>query len=174
MHVVYRIEHLPSKRWYVGVANLPMWNGGYMGSGTKWKKIIRGKPRTDFSREVIAVFENADQAFAYEEKFITQEVIDSDPLCCNLKPGGRGARKANYHVSQAEAENRSNAMKKLAARRKEAGLPGANKGKQFNPEWCKKLGDSARGTSWWVNPEGVNKRASEQPGPEWKKGRRYV
>lgn len=196
-HLVYRIEHIPSGRWYGGVTSLEIWKRGYMGSGRKWKNIVRKYSRSQFSREILFLFDDRDDAFKKEGELITQHILDTDPLCCNLKPGGRGygvtkknrgsyekvGRKWSDVTREIHAqrqsdpiflEKMSNALKEAAARRKEAGLPGANKGKQFDPEWCKKLGDCARGTSWWVNPEGVNKRTSEQPGPEWKKGRKYV
>ncbi|MDH4417680.1 MAG: helix-turn-helix domain-containing protein [Acidovorax sp.] len=92
-HYVYRIEHVPSGRFYVGLrssAGLPE-EDDYWGSGVA--SVWLQKNKADCVRKVLATFPTRREAAEYEA-WETQVCI-SDPLCMNKRvAAGDGGRQA--------------------------------------------------------------------------------
>jgi len=62
---------------------------GYLGSGTVLRKAIKKYGADFFRKEILYVFDNAEEMFAKEQELVTEDVI-SDPMSYNLDCGGKG------------------------------------------------------------------------------------
>jgi|13_taG_2_1085334.scaffolds.fasta_scaffold00002_269 hypothetical protein len=65
----------------------------YQGSGLLLLRKMKAHPN-EFEKEIIRVFENEDDAYAYEAELVGEKYIggsDHDPLCLNMNSGGMGS-----------------------------------------------------------------------------------
>ena len=91
IYIVYKTTNLINGRYYIGKHKTTNLNDSYLGSGTVIKEAIRHYGIANFSREILAVFENEADAFSFEALLVTDSVV-SDPLSYNLSTGGSGGR----------------------------------------------------------------------------------
>lgn len=86
--VVYITTNIINGKKYIGVdgKNDP----SYLGSGKLVKKAIDKYGRCNFSKEIIAVFDNIEDAFKFETELIEKLDAIKSNLFYNIKPGGRG------------------------------------------------------------------------------------
>lgn len=88
-HYVYKITHIPTNRFYVGVRScscVPE-QDSYMGSGVVIKRLLDSHPREEFTKLVIEQFETRLEASDLESLIVDVELLNN-PLCLNLKLGG--------------------------------------------------------------------------------------
>lgn len=89
-HYIYRAEHLPTSRFYVGVRScteMPH-DDPYLGSGVYWTNIVKAHPREEFYKLVLGVFPTREAAYIAER--ITVSQVRNIPGCLNRTNGGEG------------------------------------------------------------------------------------
>lgn len=86
---VYKTTNKKNGKYYIGVHQTDDINDGYLGSGIALNKAINIYGRGCFKREIIEYFDDLEEAYDYECKIVTEEVIN-DPSCYNMKIGGVG------------------------------------------------------------------------------------
>ena len=94
-HYFYKITNLKNNKFYYGVHSTDNLDDGYMGSGTIIKRIIKRYGKEYLKKDILKYFENSEDMFEYEKRFITEDVI-KDPKCYNLTNGGNGYSKNHY------------------------------------------------------------------------------
>lgn len=85
-HVVYRITNLVNDRYYIGKHKTDIIDDGYMGSGHLIKQAIKKYGISNFKKEILYVFETAEEASLKERELVNPE----DIKCYNLMNGGTG------------------------------------------------------------------------------------
>jgi hypothetical protein len=86
-HYIYTTCHMDSLEWYGGKHSTDNLDDGYLGSGN-W---VHGHPeRGALEIEIVEFHASEVEAYAAEAALITWDIIDGDPLCRNLVPGGTG------------------------------------------------------------------------------------
>lgn len=90
-HYLYRITHIESGRFYVGVRSCAGDPEGdsYLGSGLWIKRAVRKYGREAFSREVLSTHSTREEALEAEHRLVDEEML-ADELCMNMRRGGKG------------------------------------------------------------------------------------
>jgi hypothetical protein len=87
LYTVYQTRNLKTGHLYVGVHVTKDPNDSYLGSGDRLKAAIRKYGRASFKKEVLFVFDNAEDMAAKEAEIVTREFVDREDTY-NLVPGG--------------------------------------------------------------------------------------
>jgi hypothetical protein len=99
VYTVYKIIHLLSGRFYVGVHKTDNPADDYFGSGAKIKEAIAQFGLENFKKEILGKFDCPEDAFKMEADIVTSEAIESGWLF-NKMLGGKGGWD---YVNQTEA-----------------------------------------------------------------------
>lgn len=86
---VYKTTNQLNGMFYIGVHKTDNPNDTYMGSGKRLGYAISKYGVDNFKKEILAIFETKEEAYALEAKFVTADVLDAGK-CYNLKLGGQG------------------------------------------------------------------------------------
>jgi hypothetical protein len=88
-HFLYRTTDPVDGRWYGGKRSTRKHPAvdRYIGSGN-WVKAHPDRKR--LQREIVSLHASSADVFAAEGEWITWDLINSDPLCMNLRDGGEG------------------------------------------------------------------------------------
>lgn len=86
-HYFYKITNLINGKYYYGVHNTYNLNDGYMGSGTRISYAINKYGVQSFIKEILMFFDTQEEAFEYESKIVTEDLVKDDN-CYNQKCGG--------------------------------------------------------------------------------------
>lgn len=88
-HYVYRITHIPTSRFYVGIRTCRCHPGvdKYMGSGVIIKKLLDKHPPYEFRKDILQICDTREAASTLESKLVDVDLLQN-PLCLNLKLGG--------------------------------------------------------------------------------------
>lgn len=92
--IVYKTTNRVNNRCYVGVHKCINWDDNYLGSGTIFKRAIAKYGRENFYKQILFVFDNAEDAYAKEKEIVTPEIV-SDPTYYNVTIGGVGSKLHN-------------------------------------------------------------------------------
>jgi len=101
-------------KYYIGKCSCqksPEDDTKYLGSGTKLKKLLQLIPPECFFKEIVIDFETADEAYSYEKKIVTREML-TDPDCLNVALGGRRAWMGTSRHTAESKKKMSDAQKK--------------------------------------------------------------
>ncbi len=85
MYTVYKTVNLVNGKYYIGVHKTDNPYDDYIGSGKLIKRAIKKYGKDSFHKEIIAIFENKDDAYTLEASLV---VICDESY--NLKHGGEG------------------------------------------------------------------------------------
>ena len=86
-HIVYKTTNKITSKYYVGVHSTNDLNDGYLGSGHSLKRAILKYGKDNFERQIIAMFNERDEALYFEKSVVTKELV-CDPNCYNSIVGG--------------------------------------------------------------------------------------
>lgn len=87
-HYFYKITNKINGKFYYGVHNTNNLDDSYWGSGIRITAAIKKYGVENFEKEIIKQFDTWEEAFAYEELIVTEDLIN-DPNCYNVQKGGR-------------------------------------------------------------------------------------
>jgi hypothetical protein len=127
MYILYKTTNTINGKYYIGVSNGN--DPFYKGSGTALKEAFASYGRSNFSREVLEIFDNASDAYARESEIVNEEFVKNRDTY-NIKVGGKGgtgqlksdthkknlsiAIKQKYNTDPAYREKSKNAGRKPA------------------------------------------------------------
>ena len=83
----YKITNNINGDFYYGFHTTNNLNDGYMGSGVALHEAYSKFGIENFTKEIIKYFNTRKEAYEYEAKMLTKEVVNN-PHCLNLKTGG--------------------------------------------------------------------------------------
>lgn len=110
-YCIYRTYHSDG-RWYIGRGiTEKVKSGKYQGSGVRIKRALKKYPN-EFVTEVLHEGLTSEQADALEAQLVTQHIIDTDPLCLNLVPGGKHSGWAHDELRAVEIGQRISLTRK--------------------------------------------------------------
>jgi hypothetical protein len=89
LYTVYKTVNLTNGKYYFGVHKTDDPDDDYLGSGVYIKRAVAKYGEQNFRKEVLFIYLDAESAFKKEDELI-QCYRGRDPLCMNLKNGGRG------------------------------------------------------------------------------------
>jgi hypothetical protein len=87
-YTVYRTVNRINGKFYIGAHQTTDPDDEYLGSGTYIKRAIEKYGRRSFFKEVLYLFETAEEMWEMEEELILRHI--ADPLCMNLRASSRG------------------------------------------------------------------------------------
>ena len=92
----YKTTNLTNDRFYYGVrkcrSDYDIFGDSYFGSGKILLQAIKKNGLENFRKEFVYIFQNGKDAYGWEGDLVTQDFIDANPLCYNMKPGGSGGQ----------------------------------------------------------------------------------
>lgn len=88
-YTVYKTTNVTNGKFYIGVHKTDNVNDDYLGSGKVLKRAISKYGIHNFSKEILFIFENAEDAYLKEKELVNEELILSDESY-NLRLGGFG------------------------------------------------------------------------------------
>ena len=95
-HIVYKITNLITNKIYVGLHSTDDLDDGYMGSGVNIKQSISKYGKENFTKEIVEVFPDREQAKELERNIVTEEFITrQDTYNASLGGGGGLLRELN-------------------------------------------------------------------------------
>lgn len=86
-YTVYKTINTANDRFYIGVHKTSKPNDGYLGSGIALNEAIKKYGRANFKKEILFLFNTADEAYQKEFELVTKELI-AEGICYNLTVGG--------------------------------------------------------------------------------------
>lgn len=111
---IYKITHVPSGRYYIGLHKGCNPDGdGYMGSGKVWKRIVRNHPSLEFRKEVLAFAKTKESLCLLEKEYISDLYL-TDSLCMNCVAGG-GIPPTVNEMTLEQRKKRIESIKKWAS-----------------------------------------------------------
>jgi hypothetical protein len=87
MFTVYKTTNKINNKWYIGVHETDNPMDNYLGSGEAITAAKKKYGSENFSKEILFIFEDIDEAYDMERKLVTKDTI-KDPLCYNKVIGG--------------------------------------------------------------------------------------
>lgn len=88
-YTVYKTINNLDGMFYIGVHKTKNVNDMYFGSGLWLKRAIRKYGKENFTKQILFIFSNPEEAYLKEIELLTQELINSQ-LCYNMREGGHG------------------------------------------------------------------------------------
>jgi NUMOD3 motif len=85
---VYKTTNLKNAKYYLGSHKTANPNDSYLGSGTLLLQAIAEDGEENFRKEILFIYDNKKEMF--DKEFEVVETAKGDPLCYNLRSGGRG------------------------------------------------------------------------------------
>lgn len=92
----YKIINLQNNKFYYGVHKTKDLEDGYPGSGYALRDAITKTGISNYRKEILKFFDNAQDMFKYEESIVTIELVNN-PQCYNLKLGGMGGWESSIN-----------------------------------------------------------------------------
>ena len=139
-HYVYRAEHLPTSRFYVGVRSCTQmpYDDPYLGSGVYWSDIVKAHPREEFYKLVLGIFPTREAAYTAEK--ITVSQIRGRLGCLNRTNGGEGGSGRGIGWKHTEESK-----KKIAESLRGKKFPNKREGKPHSEESKAKISKALTG-----------------------------
>jgi len=149
--------------FYIGMHSTDNLDDGYSGSGQRLWKSIRKHGKAAHKKEIIEFLPDRKSLSLREEELVTKELLQ-DPLCMNLRPGGRGIDDLQ-RITARELLNREWADPQARARRSSAMAEGAVKRYERKDE---RDDASSRVTKRWQNNPEILKEATQDGLKKWR------
>jgi hypothetical protein len=146
---LYKITNKVTGEYYLGKHN--GWTqDNYWGSGLRITRQLKKYGKDKFNYQILVIGE-VDYIFELEKKYVTEQLIQEDDKCLNLKKGGEGVRTHRQDTIE-RLRNRvvsEETKQKLVI--SHLGQSPWNKGKKMSSEYCEKM----QQTSFWKNKPGI-------------------
>ena len=142
MHfIIYKTTNKVDGCYYIGQHITECLEDGYLGSGTVLKRCIKKYGKENFSREILAHADNAEQLNALEAFYVGWDEVNSRS-CYNLKTGGG----AKGQLCKESRQKISDAQKgrEFSLEHREA-ISVAMSGRKYSAERKRAIGDKRRG-----------------------------
>ena len=107
---IYKTTNAITGKYYIGMHVTSRLRDGYLGSGKILKRSISKYGRMNHIREILHFCESQDDLISLESKIVTEELL-SDPLCMNIRLGGKGGGK---WTTEQQRENNRRSLKRQA------------------------------------------------------------
>lgn len=88
VYLVYRTTNLVNGKFYIGIHKTETEDDGYLGSGKLLKLAVKKYGAQHFQREILFRFTDGEAAFRTESQLVEENRWN--PLCYNIKEGGKG------------------------------------------------------------------------------------
>lgn len=88
-HFIYKTTNLLNGKYYIGMHSTNNLNDGYMGSGKRLRRSINKYGKENFRVEILEYLPDRELLVKREKEIVNEELL-KDPMCINLKEGGRG------------------------------------------------------------------------------------
>ena len=88
-HFIYKTTDTRNENFYIGMHSTNDLNDGYVGSGTRLKKLIYKHGKEIFNMEILEFLPDRTSLKKREEEIVNSNLL-SEEKCLNLKPGGSG------------------------------------------------------------------------------------
>jgi len=134
IYLIYQTTNLVNGKTYIGQHQTTNINDGYIGSGTILKSAVKKYGCTNFSREILFVFDSFDDMNNKEIELVTEEYVGLDTNY-NLQTGGQG--RSFCHRSFCHSEKTKIQMSKM-----KIGKNNPNYGKPCSSETKAKMSKS--------------------------------
>lgn len=86
-YTLYKTTNNINGKWYIGVHRTDDPDDRYLGSGQAILDAIKKYGRKNFSKKILASFDDRELAYFVESHYVTDKEV-ADPSCYNLRPGG--------------------------------------------------------------------------------------
>ncbi len=96
---IYKTINLINEKYYIGMHSTSNLKDGYLGSGTYLRRSIRKHGKENFKCEILEFCKDREELAKREKELVHEELI-KDPLCMNLKPGGKGGAYSKEHIAR--------------------------------------------------------------------------
>jgi len=104
-YIVYKTTNLINHKIYIGTHKTKDLNDDYLGSGVFLKKAIKKYGKNNFKKEIIAVFDNAEDMMKEERKIVNKNfILRKDTY--NYELGGKGGKIWTDDLRQKMSESK--------------------------------------------------------------------
>jgi hypothetical protein len=113
-YTIYKITHKNSGKEYIGMHQTENLNDDYMGSGKYLKRAIEKYGLNEFEKEILHVFDNAEEMKKKEKELVTEEYVSRTDTynICEGGTGGFGYLNKKYWTKEKVLKrNRTNIKK---------------------------------------------------------------
>lgn len=86
--ILYKTTNNINGKYYIGIHTTDNLDDGYIGSGWLFKKALKKYGKDSFTREILEVFDNREDALLAEKEYVI--TVDEDENSYNLRTGGFG------------------------------------------------------------------------------------
>lgn len=177
-YYVYKTTNNINNNFYIGV-HYGYLDDNYFGSGKLLKMPIKEFGKNNFTKEVIAVFDDRNSAYCYETTIIQDEMLHMNDNCYNISPNhdrpGNRLTDVTYEMIYGK-EKADETIHKLKTSKKANPKPAWNKGikgEEYSKHYSQQIKPpSMLGRIWINNGIKQTKIPKEDHIPEgWVKGR---
>lgn len=91
-YTIYKITNILDQKFYIGMHKTANLVDNYFGSGKFLKRAIQKHGIESFCKEILFIFETAEEMYIKERELITEELV-KNPMCYNLTLGGWGGNR---------------------------------------------------------------------------------
>lgn len=169
---LYKTTNTVNGKYYYGVHtyNPKQKYDYYLGSGAALKASIKKYGRNSFIREILEWFDTEEEAYKREAEIVTETLV-SDPMCYNLKLGGKGGMRGR----KMPEEEKQRISKKLKGRKLSPEtiekLVKQNKGRKRTPEQNRRNSESHKGRKPTEATREKLRKSHSHPRADWIKKR---
>ena len=112
MYTVYKITNIITNEYYIGVHKTDNPKDDYFGSGIHIKRQVKKYGKQNFSKDILYIFDNKDDAFNKEKELLSIHL--NEKLCINIAKGGEGGSlfEGKHHTEETKQKNRLGALGK--------------------------------------------------------------
>ena len=186
-YLIYKTTNLLNNKIYIGSHRTDNIEDDYLGSGTLLKQAIKKYGKENFIKEILYVFDNADEMVQMERKLVNEEFINQRNTY-NMEIGGSGGKIWTKELRAKMSEmfsGENNPMygkpsyyKMTESEKKQwaSNISKGNKGKVRTDEQKKNYSKAASARIWLVNKDGRITHTTNPNDPrinskDWQRGR---
>lgn len=147
IYTVYKTTNLINGKIYVGVHKTSNPNDSYFGSGIYIKEAISLYGKRNFKKEILAVFDTAEEAYKFESEYVNEDFVNRDDTY-NLVCGG--SISPDWCESRIESNRRRSGENhpcfgKFLSEEHKKKISESSKGRVFSDESRRKISEGQKG-----------------------------